>query len=142
MHILFVEDHIGDVVDHVEFCSDVCHTQWCMWVEDVVKKLSSAEVEHKITDYDLPEIGIVPREVVIKARQGKGLYEGWNGCNEASTSTLCNACDEVIEGLDEGLAPAERDKFIQELREISQRSQDEDEAYILNVLYDLKCQIE
>ena len=28
-------------------------------------------------------------------------YEGWYGCQEISTSTLCESCGDMVEGLDE-----------------------------------------
>ena len=31
-HLHFVEDEHGDVVDHIVFCSDFCHSDYC-WRE-------------------------------------------------------------------------------------------------------------
>ena len=47
-------------------------------------------------------------------------YHGWDGCHEASCSTLCVECGDLIEGLDEGLAPEEQEELRTDLRKLSQ----------------------
>lgn len=29
MHVFFIEDETGDIVDEIPFCSDHCHHAWC-----------------------------------------------------------------------------------------------------------------
>ena len=35
-------------------------------------------------------------------RDGAVLYQGWNGCNEISTTEPCATCGAIVPGLDEG----------------------------------------